>query len=231
MAKCKKRWEEQEAELSLDGKSRRGQMAMWILTKFAMLFFIIALFSIIFIFERAERDVSCRMQVQQIADSIANRVHQVLNSPVEDEQRSYVFEMGIPLGKSDVATYLVNITSMEFTNGEKKLSIWVAPNGVPNCEGSAVVDYSDMAVFLNPPSRIAIVTKASYTARILAMRPSDRDANERSFYMMMIKCGEKCFPSRKYMFIQDCTRSDPKECFNFDTEDINNVCGFDVNCP
>ncbi|MFH1750789.1 MAG: hypothetical protein ABH863_03865, partial [Candidatus Micrarchaeota archaeon] len=124
--------------------TERGQMAMWILTKFALLFFIVSLFAIIFIFEQNARSQTCRMQSQRIADGIANRLSQILDSPVDDEQRSFPFELGLQLGQNDLGRYVVNITDRAYKDRENagKILIDVVPANVRGCNGARVVEYS-----------------------------------------------------------------------------------------
>ncbi|MEK6953450.1 MAG: hypothetical protein AABX01_00460 [Candidatus Micrarchaeota archaeon] len=215
----------------------RGQMAMWILTKFALLFFIMSLFAIIFIFEQNARSQTCLTQTQRIANGITNRLSQILDSPVEDEQRSFPFELGLPLGGGDVARYKVNLTN-RVTNPEPgdttikgRLIVDVIPANVKNCIGSGVVSYSGRNVELfSLPERTSTKTLNAFKDKTITLSPSELDEGIRSYYLTMIKCGEKKFNGQKYMFIQDCSQKDFNKCFTFTQDDpesnINAKCGF-----
>ncbi|HLC47678.1 MAG TPA: hypothetical protein VJI13_01265 [Candidatus Norongarragalinales archaeon] len=203
---------------------------MWILTKFALLFFIIGLFSIIFMFEQRARANTCDMQVQRIADSIAGRLAQILDSPVEDEQRSFPFEIGLQLGQNDVGRYYVNITDRQIRGTTKGIILVdVAPSNVRNCQGFAKVDYSDKNVTLDS-IRTYQKTLSRYEDRIIQLNPSDLDDAKRTYYLTMIKCSEKVYQGRKYLYIQDCNQKDFKACWSFDEVGsvIDQTCGFNT---
>lgn len=205
----------------------RAQVEMWMLTKFAMLFFIVGLFAIIFVFEQNARSESCKAQAQKIAFGIENRIAQILESPVEDEQRAFVFELGIPLGKDDVTRYTVNLTKREL-KGETDtgvLQIAVIPEGVKNCEGSARIGYAKKKVRMFS-ERSEEWETSQYRFELVQLNPSDRDADLRSYFLVAIKCSEKAFGGQKYLFLQDCTQNDPGRCFSFETADVDGVCGF-----
>jgi hypothetical protein len=212
----------------------RAQMAMWILTKFALLFFIMSLFAIIFIFEQNARSQTCLTQTQRIANGITNRLSQILDSPVEDEQRSFPFELGLPLGGGDVARYKVNLTNRVTVPGDTvikgRLIVDVIPANVKNCIGSGVVSYSGRDVELfSFPERTSTKTLNAFKDKTITLSPSELDEGIRSYYLTMIKCAEKKFNGKKYMFIQDCSQKDFNDCFTF-TEggesDIDAKCGF-----
>ncbi len=205
----------------------RSQMAMWILTKFALIFFIVSLFAIIFVFEQNERAKVCDVQVQRIADGIIGRLAQILDSPVEDEQRSYIFEGGIQLAGPDRTRYWVNVTNrIPLSEPNKgKIVVEVVPAGVRGCMGSSVVNYVDKEVNLIG-TRTDSRTIAGFKDEVLMLSPSDVQENKRSYYLISIKCGEKKFGGRKYLFIQDCLQLDSNACLSFNTDVVNTACGF-----
>ncbi|MFH1257843.1 MAG: hypothetical protein ABIG96_00865 [Candidatus Micrarchaeota archaeon] len=210
---------------------KRGQMAMWMLTKFAMLFFIFALFSIILVFEQRERGNVCKLQAQRIADSIANRLNQIIDSPVEDEQRSYVFEPSLNVGRDDDARYGVNVTYRHYKDDNKQsLIVEVLSPGISDCYGVARTDFKGKDVRLHSFVRNnIIVDKAAYNETILPLSPSDKVPLDKTVYMIAIKCGSKTsYPPDKFLFIEDCMHNDPDQCLNFDTPPVNEeeTCGF-----
>lgn len=201
---------------------------MWILTKFALIFFIMSLFAIIFMFEQNERANLCTQQVQKVADGIANRLEQIIDSPVEDEQRSFVFEGGIPLGSRDVTRYYVNISKSE-VQGEPdtgRILIDAVPTGVKGCFGRATVPYIKKKLTLDSPYRFITRTVSKYKEDIITLSPSDLDENKRTFFLIAIKCGSKTYPPEKFLFIQDCTHRDPNDCWSFEADAVNQSCGF-----
>jgi hypothetical protein len=208
----------------------KGQMAMFILTKFAMLFFIMALFTIILIFEQNTRNLSCSQQTQIVANRIANRIAQVIDSPAEDEQRSFVFENSIVLGKNDEAKYTVNITYREHLSKAQKILIDVVPRGVDKCNTMAVVDFTNKTVTLasRPGQIITSINHANYKDEVMQLNPSAPTQNERSTYLTIIKCGSKRYPPSQYLFLEDCVQKNPINCLNFDTpgSGVMEKCGF-----
>ncbi len=210
---------------------KRGQMAMWILTKFAMLFFIIGLFLIIFVFEQRERDLVCSSQANRIASDIAGRIRQIVDSPVEDEQRSYAFGIGIPLGGSDDSRYFANITYQRHKpSGMQKIIVDVWVPSVGGCNGFATVDFVNKSVRLFPVSNafLSSANNVNYESSRIALHPSDKEESVRSRYVVAIKCSSKIsYPPDKFLFIQDCSQRDPDACISFDgTNEIVCACGF-----
>jgi hypothetical protein len=226
------RREEMRPTIRYCQKPLRGQMAMFILTKFAMLFFIMALFTIILIFEQNTRNLSCSQQAQIVANRIANRIAQVIDSPAEDEQRSFVFENSIVLGKSDEARYSVNITYREYASKAQKIIIDIVPKGVSKCNTMAVVDFTNKTVSLasRPGQVINTINHANFKDEVMQLNPSAQTQNERSTYLTIIKCGSKSYPPRQYLFLEDCVQKDPTLCLNFESAEVNrpDVCGFQV---
>ncbi|MBI5224474.1 hypothetical protein HY989_01240 [Candidatus Micrarchaeota archaeon] len=210
--------------------AKKAQMAMWILTKFGMLFFIVGLFSIIFVFQDNAKKQSCTTQAQGIADSISNKINQIVDSPIEDEQRSIVFDKSIPLGKEQGTGYFVSINDTQYKNTPKSgaLIIEVTSKSYKYCSGASRVDYSKTTVSLFPSSNERSFQSATskYNINSIVFSPSDNDPAKISYYLVAIKCSSKSYPPTKYLYIQDCTQNDPNLCYSFNTAEIDDKCGF-----
>ncbi|MEK6843540.1 MAG: hypothetical protein AABY04_03550 [Candidatus Micrarchaeota archaeon] len=207
--------------------AKKAQMAMWILTKFGMLFFIIGLFTIIFVFQDNAKKKSCSDQAQGIADSIANKLNQIVDSPVEDEQRSIVFDRAIKLGKEQETGYYVtlNDTRPKISHLSGALIIEVISKSYKYCTGASRVDYMDTLVTLSS-IRFNPFSNSRYDINSSVFSPSDTDPTKVSYYLVAIKCSSKSYPPIKFVYIQDCLQNDPNLCFSFDTDEIEEKCGF-----
>ncbi|MFH1107395.1 MAG: hypothetical protein V1787_05880 [Candidatus Micrarchaeota archaeon] len=222
----------------------RGEISLWMLTKFGMVFFIIALAAIIFSFEISAREKICDDQSQAIASAIAGRLAQVIESPAEDEQRVYPFPPGLSLGRADNVRYYVNITDHKLVSGctgmcDGRLVIDVAPASEKSCTGSASVPYSRLFLHLTPSvdSRGVIADPYGF-GEILRFSPSDIDPAKKSFYLVTIKCGYKLAPPGderyvRHLYIQDCAHPEIGQCMQLTDDNIagnspvaENICGF-----
>jgi len=221
---------------------KRGDMALWMLTKFAMLFFIFALAYIVFrLGAFHEKDV-CQTQSRVISDGIASRISQVVFSPVEDERRVYSFESAIRLGQG-VGRYSVEMTL--YGRGEKQLlSIWTRATGTQGkCEAANSVTIGNPAIAYVKPigeDRSQMEqwknreTDASADPKRL-LKPSETTTfYEKSRYLVIIKCSSKVLDAngqpRKYLFIENCAQQDPELCIKFlaiqGTDTISQCCGW-----
>ncbi|VVB67746.1 Uncharacterised protein [Candidatus Norongarragalina meridionalis] len=196
----------------------RGQIALWMLTKFAMIFFIGALALILLGMSSREQTGLCDEQSGRVESSISGAVVQVLSSPIEDERKVYPFEPSLSFGRSDFELYSVNITK-HVTDETKSFIVDVLPRS-PTCKASGSVGIdADVKVHLSG-SRLS---QSSEGPR-LTLEPSN--AKARSYYLVIIKCATKKWPTERHLFLQDCTSNNPAECITLETDTIAACCGW-----
>lgn len=123
----------------------RGQIELWMLTKMAMLFFIVALAFIMTGFGTQEKKAVCAAQAQAVAGSIASSVSQVVNAPAEDERRIFPLEAVLSVGSLEYSRYVVFITdsrepSQGGSAGRNFVSITVQGRD-RDCTGTASAPY------------------------------------------------------------------------------------------
>ncbi len=218
----------------------RGEMSLWMLTKFGMIFFIVALSAIVFSVELRAKDSICKDQSNAIAQAISSRITQVLESPAEDEQRTYAFPGGLSLGRSDRVRYLVQVTDRRKAGAvdEGRLIVNVSPSSGQKCEGASSVPYKGFAVKLIQGPRP--LDPPTGNPQTLTFSPSDLTYEKKSFYMVAIKCASKTTPpgagQPRFLYVQDCTHENVIAppggvgCLSITSDppdpDIESNCGF-----
>ncbi|MBU1197602.1 hypothetical protein KJ765_03745 [Candidatus Micrarchaeota archaeon] len=227
-------------------QSSKGQIELWMLTKFGMIFFIIALSAIVFMFQVNAKRQICSDQTQVITSAIVGRIEQVLESPAEDEQRAFAFPLALELGRDDRTRYLVDITlfhdsgaNYETVRGDGKLIVNASPVGERTCErGSSIPFQNYMIHFENNPHRLLDDISTPPVRTSLHLSPSDRDLNSRSKYLIIIKCANKYIPpgpaQERHLWIQDCANDNVNTCINLVTDNAINaigICGFPTPIP
>jgi hypothetical protein len=218
----------------------RAQISLWMLTKFGMIFFIVALSAIILSFETSTKNNVCKDQANSIAYSIASRITQVLESPAEDEQRTYAFPGGLSLGRSDRVRYNVQITDRKDSPGATagRLIVNVSPSSSLACQGASSVPYKDFIIHQN-----AAGGRSVGVDKVLTFSPSNLDFNLKSFYLVILKCGNKLHPPgtggyERHLFINDCVNPDIDGCNVVKDGEAGNgpmavedICGFPAETP
>jgi len=201
----------------------RGQIALWMLTKFAMIFFIGALALILLSMSSHEQSGLCDEQAQRVENSISGSLTQVLSSPIEDERKVYPFESSLSVGRADFELYSVNITK-HVSGDASTFVIDVLPKS-PTCKaaGSIGID-SDVVVHFSGPRRYGTAEGPRLT-----LEPSS--AKQRSYYLVVIKCSEKKWPAGKHIYLEDCIANNPAECITLETESIAACCGWTQPSP
>jgi len=226
-------------DASINGK--KGDMALWMLTKFGMLFFIIALMTIIFYYQVGLKSNVCSDQAKAIADEIAARITQVLDSPAEDEMRIYSLPVGLELGKNGATRYKVGITKMEtlsggVKSGNGKIILNVSASSNSNCEKGTNVPYISRNVSLEQTPLTLTIT--GYDVKYMTLDPAAVGGASRSQHLIIIKCGSKSsYPPAQYLFIQDCRQEDAANCYHFanstgagsGTDRVEYCCGWDTS--
>lgn len=188
---------------------RKSQIALWMLTKFAMVFFILALAVILLGIANSEKEGLCSGRAQALASGIRADLVNVLSSPMEDERKVISLERVLSIGKEDFARYEINITSHNPTSSSPSLIIDVAPLNSKECRGGSSLGYErDVTINLKGGQ-----ISQSTAGEALTLTPSSPDSQ--SYYLVLIKCRTKEWPPDRNLFIEDCKRSNPDECYTF----------------
>ena len=212
----------------------KGGFELWILTKIAMLFFIIALAAIMLSMSNIQKNASCSNQAQNSVDSIGAKISQLLYSPSEDERQAYSFTTILPLGEGG-AKYTLNMTFRERESNASYLSLEIASPSA-GCNAGTIVAVgnqtsTEVILFSRPGMNFAKQND------FYLFEPSLLDYASRSKYMVLVKCTQKRPGGKKLIFIEDCKEDDYSKCsmLNFDKAGnvIDMCCGWDntVDCP
>ncbi len=208
------------------------------LTRFAMVFFIMSLALIVLMFSSAEQKGLCRTQAELTARQIASSINQVLTSPAEDERKLIPLAAALNVGERDRARYTVNITKRA---DSKTLVVGVAAAS-SDCIAFQSVGYGEVdedKVFfqskLNPSSHLLSETFGGNVFEVLQLTPSK--VEDRTSYLIVLKCRDKSsFAGKKFLYMQNCnykfppdTGVNPDSCLNLNSDPGNPVetnCGF-----
>ncbi|VVB70269.1 Uncharacterised protein [uncultured archaeon] len=87
----------------------KSQMALWILSKTSMIFFIIALFAIVVAGTSLWEKSFCSSQADVLASQITDVMNQIINSPLEDEKRIFTLEPALSVGGSSLQKYTIDV--------------------------------------------------------------------------------------------------------------------------
>ena len=197
---------------------KRAQLELWILTKIAMLFFIISLSFIAINISNTEKSALCGEQALATANIIASNVNQVLASPVEDARVVYKFEPTIPVSKDKFGErYEVWLTTHETGDANKvQLSIVVTPLGDASCKRRVSLFYDPHRVephFYSNAVEVNPDTTISRQEGIVKLQPSSKDITQRTRYLVIVKCKDKStFNGISYIYFDDCKNSDAVAC-------------------
>ncbi len=196
----------------------RGQIALWMLTKFAMVFFIIMLAGIMISFSDAQKESICQTQARSMARNIAATLTNIVNSPVEDERKVFALESSLSVGKTQLERYFINITNIpnkddpSTTLDESKSgSLVVHVLSGTLCEGYARASYDANMVMVDPVSLLSR-WKANTD---LQLRPSD--IQNRDYYLIIAKCRPKVNGFTNFLYMHQCNAPvgisvDPDTC-------------------
>lgn len=210
------------------------------LTRFAMVFFIMALAVIMLMFSHNEQKGLCQTQADLTAVQIASSITQVLTSPAEDERKVIPLIAALSVGENDQARYTVSIIKRE---SSKEIIVGVTTES-KDCRSYQSVGYGNAEVqFQNskwiPPglSDPHQTTEAFGTQNFPALALTPSDVRDRSSYLVVIRCQEKKFNPTKYLYFQNCnfgggaTSVNPNSCLRLDSgdpgvPDVHSTCGF-----
>ncbi len=197
----------------------KGQIALWMLTKFAMIFFILALALVLLGYSGIEKKNLCVTRAQGLANAIRSSIANVLTAPVEDERKVIPLERVLSIGESDYVKYAIKITNLVGQSDQpNSLVIEVLPTGAKDCNGGGNVAY---------PKEAKIVFGGSKAAdkEALEFDPYGKvEGVDRSWYLVILKCKTKYWPSEEYVYLENCKNQDPSKCINF--ESVQKCCGW-----
>jgi len=220
----------------------KGQISMWMLTKMAMMFFIVALALILSgLGSMQGRDI-CASQARFEAQAITGVLSNVINSPVEDERKLLALDAGLSIGKSDFQRYEIHL--LEFVDESKiaasekgktvagLFSVFVRPPAEgedvssTRCEANECCGRSSVP-FEKFDVRFVGKIKQISEGQVIVFEPSNPAS--RSKFLVVIKCKEKnpaSFPPKSFLFIADCKQDSGEDCFGFASREVNETCGY-----
>ncbi len=209
--------------------------ALWILTKFAMLFFIFALAGILLQMSVAQQSGACATQAGDAASGITAKISQVIFSPSEDERQTYSLVGALPVGSNGVR-YGINMTYrvLASSNGNAGLYIKLGSLSEVSCDSGTNIGLGApgkyTVVFVSPSG----MQKAA-PGSMMRLTPSEgTEGLKRSRYVIILKCAQKSPGGNRYLFIQDCHQESLADCseLNFDSATVKTCCGWDpAACP
>ncbi|MFA6048848.1 MAG: hypothetical protein WC792_02800 [Candidatus Micrarchaeia archaeon] len=202
----------------------KGDMSLWILTKFAMIFFIFALALIITFFGKIQQEQSCGQSADLMAKAISSRISQVLYAPVEDERRVYKMPPAIQLGEGR-ARYEMNLTRIGGDIADQFMSISLRPLGMSiSCGGGDQVSLAGTnVVFVDPHNVKQLQDLAGED--YLVLHPSElEDFSKKSRFLVVLKCSTKKYPPQKYLYLHDCASDEEPGCIKM--SDVEGCCGW-----
>lgn len=207
---------------------------MWMLTKFAMIFFILALALIITNFSQREQNGLCTFRAQELAKKISSSVEQVISSPVADERRVLSLDRALATS-SGYERYSITLLDhvSDATAGKKSLIVLVNSSG-SNCNGGDYVpyNYNDGSSYGSNTGFITHIQGKQHTLSgdVLTLHPSSLDTT--SDFLVIIKCETKQWPYKKHLIISDCQAAPTGEdkCISLNSADPSNPSEIDKCC-
>lgn len=199
----------------------RAQIALWMLTKFAMVFFIFALALVLMGLADRQSNAICEAQAVSTAQAIANGIVGVINSPVEDESKILTLEAALGAGKESFQKYTVNLTRR--VSGEKG-NIHVEVSTGEGCSGGARAPFDSSASGIN--------------LRLLGASPmvlTPSKPFDRTRFLGLLKCQPKTMQGnsllQKQLFVKNCKDANVSKCVDFNDEQVKKCCGWDESNP
>jgi hypothetical protein len=200
------------------------------LSKFAILFFIMALAIFLFGFSQTEKAGLCSVEAGSQAAMISNSISNVLNNPVEDQQLLVKLPPAITLG-SGLSAYTINVTYINSTASFSTIEVAVGSTSGGGCEASKSVYFpSNVNVsFYNDANPI---TNQTIPGQILLTASPSALTGSRAHFFLIIKCtNKKITPFPPYLFVIACTQPVASSCsgygiYNTNNTAVNNDCGF-----
>ncbi len=208
----------------------RGDTALWILTKMAMLFFIISLAALLLVFGGKAREGLCLSQAHTLSQTIATAISQVIDSPLEDERRVVGIPTVLSLGSGTNSRYTITISRWNTLDpASNALIIQTSSDSDPSCKAGVQLTY-DQSWDEGSPKRLQFVhahsrhqsDEGNPITESMQLRPSVLcDGTEgsstcpygpRTTFLSIVKCTTKDTQKTKHAFIQDCTQENARNC-------------------
>ena len=219
----------------------RGDTAMWVLTKMAMLFFIAALAGILLVFGGLQKSGLCNEEALAISNRVASGLSQVINSPVEDERRIIQLQPALAIGDSRSSRYSLNISRRATPDrpDTNAMVISVSSEVDRACSFGVQVTYNktwdnpiDKRIYFfsplpNPPRQFG----GPNPPETIVMMPAPLNPavqGPRTTFIAIVKCTQKTTARKKFIFIQDCTQQNAENCISFTSAQTKDTCGFEV---
>lgn len=193
---------------------RKSQIELWMLTKIAMLFFILSLAYIAFNISSAEKSALCASQSSATARVITSNINQVISSSAEDMRLVYRFEPSLPVSREKFGErYEVRIAQRELTDNRVQLSVTISPFTDTSCQTRANLFFDSSKTRVKFISAGGEVTPEEISGeKIVTLHPSLPEVRERSKFLVIVKCTEKRFEGTSTIYIDDCKNDNPNEC-------------------
>ena len=187
--------------------SLRGQIALSMLTRFSMVFFILMLFAIMVSFSNRQKEGVCDIQAQAMAKQIASTFTNVINSPTEDERKVLAL---LPAVSNE--RYWMEIENLPSSTNPRAGNLRVEVKTNAQCSGGARASYDESIVI----DRQTLVPKKTFL-----VFPSN--TTSRDFYLVLVKCRPKKPPLKDYLFLENCrgllTQDvDPDKCLPLEVD-------------
>lgn len=207
------------------GKSRKGQIALSMLTRFSMVFFIIILATIMASFADRQKESVCQLQANTVAQSLASTINNVINSPSEDERKVIPLQAALSSGKRDFERYWIELTNQPSDTNPSVGTLKVEVKTMSTCSGGARASY-DASIKMD---RRTLVPRKNFT-----LFPSNTTL--RDYYLVLIKCRSKKPPLRNFFFVEKCFAQisqevDPHLCLPLNTSYVEACCGWKGTTP
>ena len=207
--------------------------ALWILTKFAMLFFIFALAAVMLSLGNSQQTAACDSQAQNTVNAIAAKISQVIYSPAEDEKAVFAFQSVLPLGAGGTR-YDLNIsyrTKASVAPPTSFLSFDLRPLSQLDCSGANSLSLGEASAY-----RVVYYDSRPVEARdrdSIKFVPSEaKDPSKRSHYLVVLKCSVKQPGGQKYIFLQNCRADTADRCdLSLESPFIASCCGWEAGTP
>ena len=209
---------------------------MWMLTKMAMVFFILALALVLVGLSAKEKSGLCEARAESLVQNVRSQVIGVVSAPIEDERKVIPLERVLSTGSEDFQRYNLTVTwrKIQDSSGVKQTLIFEAKAASASCDsGSSLLVPSGSSGYRIHFKGPNIKTKtASQGAMVeLTSEPSKLYGSSPSLYLIVLKCSTKSWPLNKHLFIEDCQNENPATCWNFDTDVISKCCGWGHQVP
>ncbi len=201
----------------------KAQMELWVLTKIAMLFFIISLALIAVNISNTEKSALCGEQALATGRIIASNINQVLTAPVEDARVVYKFEPTIPVSKEKYGErYEVWLATRETSGNKAQLSIVVNPLSDEKCRRRTSLFYDNLKVstlFYSSAVQIPPRIDVSPGESVVMLTPSDKNIDKRTRFLVIVKCREKTPGGNTVIYFDDCKQDNSNACSPLEGED------------